>query len=455
MSSNNKLKKSIKNLGFGIRGIWLIILYFLIIGFVIVSFSSFQFQDKVIRYSALAPENTKDRTTLGELIEMIEKYQPLRDRLNAAGGRLEGIQTNMTNAEELLAAAEGKLFLAESKVNRSGETLLSQLDYYYTIDNDKEKHPGLPEITEFISINAYRELTKNVGLYEKHEDVKKLLEQYRQARSEYQMADGAWNEAKQVFEHHKRRFNLENEKMDDIQEKLQSFRKNKSERDFELLNELLAFKNISFLVFYLKEPLAIATMPTTILTLIVTLAMGALGSVIFLTTSFFRDRESKPFSWYIFRPFLGMITALAMLVFAKAGQLTITERSIATMQTDALNPFLVSFLAIISGLLSEQAIDRISKTGKGIFNGKKTVEDSKKSRNDKNMLWGYGLAEAFAKQSDKAPSDLAQHLGISEGQITKWAEELESVPFEFQDKIAEWFDLSKQALFTEKSPSER
>ena len=439
MSLANQFRGSIKNLGFGIRGLWLVVLYFLIIGFVIVSFSSFQFQNKVIQYPSQTDATSVDKTSIGELIEMIEKYQPLRDKLNTASSRLDNIQTNLQKAEEMLASAEGELLAEESKVNLLGETLLNHLDYKNITTADSENKISVPELDEFTSSMSYRVITKSVGLFGNDEEIYGLFNEYRQARSNYKLADGKWSEAQQLYRHFRRKISTENLNLDDAQRELEKFRKGKSERDFELLNELLAFRNISFLVFYLKDPLAIATMPTATLTLIVTLAMGALGSVLFLTTSFFRDRESMAFSWYIFRPFLGMITALAMFVFAKAGQITITEPSITTMQSHELNPFLVSFLAIISGLLSEQAIDRISRTGRGIFRGDTENNDQSSPANNIAVPPEFNLVEAFDQNSDKTFSNLAAHLNVTEEKIKRWYEGNETVPINLQTKIKIWF----------------
>ena len=69
----------------------------------------------------------------------------------------------------------------------------------------------------------------------------------------------------------------------------------------------------------------LATMPAQLLTLILTLSMGSLGSVIFLTRELFREGEKHSINWYIFRPFLGMVTAIAIFVLAKSGQLVISD----------------------------------------------------------------------------------------------------------------------------------
>ena len=144
---------------------------------------------------------------------------------------------------------------------------------------------------------------------------------------------------------------------------------NFSSRDPEIksfLGELSWVKALGYEIHY-PFVFSMATMPRQLLTLILTLSMGALGSVIFLTLAYFRDQGEIAFSWYLFRPFLGMVTAFAVFVLAKAGQLTISSGSNVDVLSEDLSPYFISFLAIVSGLLSEQAIRRIRGVGDNIF----------------------------------------------------------------------------------------
>ena len=108
-------------------------------------------------------------------------------------------------------------------------------------------------------------------------------------------------------------------------------------------------------------------LPKQILTLILILSMGVLGSLIFVTIEFLKDPEchsNMRCSMYIFRPFLGMIVALAMFVMVKSGQSTFGDTS-----SEMLSPFMISFLGIISGMLAEQAYQRLVITGTSVING--------------------------------------------------------------------------------------
>ena len=110
-------------------------------------------------------------------------------------------------------------------------------------------------------------------------------------------------------------------------------------------------------------------LPKQILTIILILSMGILGSLIFVTIEFLKDSEchtNMRCSMYIFRPFLGMIVALAMYVMVKSGQSTFADTS-----SEMLSPFMISFLGIISGMLAEQAYQRLAIAGSSVINGSK------------------------------------------------------------------------------------
>ena len=111
-------------------------------------------------------------------------------------------------------------------------------------------------------------------------------------------------------------------------------------------------------------------LPESILIQILVLSTGVLGSIIFVTVEFLKEPEDhiQSLSMYLFRPFLGMILALAIYVMLKSGQFTFIKDN-----NQNLSPFLISFLGIISGMLAEQAYRRIAMTGSAVLNGKETA----------------------------------------------------------------------------------
>jgi hypothetical protein len=148
----------------------------------------------------------------------------------------------------------------------------------------------------------------------------------------------------------------------------------------------------------------------------------------------------KPFSWYLFRPFLGAITALAIFILAKAGQITISDVSISQGFKEALNPYFISFLAIISGLLSEQAIERIRSAGATVFRS-----EFMKDR------WAVGLKPAL-KDQGKTDSDLLPFLSTPAETVRDWIEERKPVPSDDQRTISLRMGIPARKLFTDLPP---
>ncbi|MFH7813350.1 hypothetical protein ACH0C8_15675, partial [Acetobacter lovaniensis] len=81
------------------------------------------------------------------------------------------------------------------------------------------------------------------------------------------------------------------------------------------------------------------------------------------THSYFMKNEKQDIGGYFQRVAVGAMTALVIFIVAKAGVPVIADTS--RLGGDApINPYLVSFLAIISGLLSENAIANIQAQGR-------------------------------------------------------------------------------------------
>jgi hypothetical protein len=104
--------------------------------------------------------------------------------------------------------------------------------------------------------------------------------------------------------------------------------------------------------------------PPDILTLTLVISMGLLGSALQMTHALFMHGRIKAIGVYFLRLTVGAITALGIFIVAKAGVPVITDAS--RLGGDApINPYFVSFLAIISGLMSENATFR--RRGRGFL----------------------------------------------------------------------------------------
>jgi hypothetical protein len=139
----------------------------------------------------------------------------------------------------------------------------------------------------------------------------------------------------------------------------------------------------SFLLPWLPRDMLLSTLPHPTLVLLVTISMGALGSVLFMLQLHFislgnTSIHRTSLSWHIFRPFQGMTTALAIYLLVKAGQISVSHSS--GIDEADLNPFVLGFLGVVSGLLSDQAIDRLSAAGVELFKPRGDVSSATRAR---------------------------------------------------------------------------
>jgi hypothetical protein len=213
---------------------------------------------------------------------------------------------------------------------------------------------------------------------------------------------------------------------------------------FALYQDMLYFDHLKGITLGLIDPMTLAVMPRWMLTLIVTLAMGALGSLLHVTKSFLDCRTSEagggkheylPLSWFVLRPLLGVVTAFAVFVFLQAG-LALTDGTL-TQGSDSLNPFFIAFVATLSGLMSWQAIESMERWG-ARFLGEESIQ-----------RWAYGLKGAFAIKPDKTEAELARFLKVEDEQIKRWMDERQPVPQSLQDSITAWFGIDRRHLFSD------
>lgn len=188
--------------------------------------------------------------------------------------------------------------------------------------------------------------------------------------------------------------------------------------------------------------------PPEVLTVILVLAMGALGGTIHLTRLYLDHRgasqasQDRPASYYLFRPFLGAVTALSVYILAKAGVLVVATPSDGALEA-SLSPFFVSFIGIVSGLLAEQAIDTIQRAGRTWFSGSSVAAKKR---------WGNNLKRHV---NDQNRSDMAEALNLPVAKLRGWVEEQEMVPEPMQSLIAAWLRVPERELFTDIEPRER
>ena len=107
-------------------------------------------------------------------------------------------------------------------------------------------------------------------------------------------------------------------------------------------------------------------LPSDFLIIVLVITMGVLGSTMQLTYDYYKAGTVNSVGPFILRPMLGAITALVVFILLKAGVLIVTD-SAKLGEVAPLNPFFIAFVGIVSGLLSENALEMVRNVGKSWF----------------------------------------------------------------------------------------
>lgn len=230
----------------------------------------------------------------------------------------------------------------------------------------------------------------------------------------------------------------------------------------DFLNSLSYLGSIGEVHFFGLGMPDFSRMPPDMLTLILVLAMGALGGTIHLTRLYFyggggasgQGPVNLNPSYYLFRPLLGAITALSIYILVKSGVLVISAPTPGNEDTQ-ISPYFISFLGIVSGLLAEQALETIQSAGSRWFASSNRAELAR---------WGHRLGYALghpenddgahlSAEERKKIDDLCTILGIGEAEIMDWVRELKPVPEQYQRMIAAFLNIPERELFTDIPPT--
>ena len=332
-----------KKTGAGTLGVLIVLLYPFFIYAVIGTLGTYHFQDKlqsIVQTKGLSVD--EEQITVPSILIQIDQ--------------LERIDEEKELLEERRKSLSSKLDRLDQKLNNS-----SQHYKKITIKIDQKQM----ELNQLVAVREAR-----LKIVQKEPSPKKMIDHLTVESPEIQQA---WKEKQKL---QKMREEVQIEKNN-----LKLKHEETTGQLFETKESIFAFEDATISFLEEKEIRNIATelqfitrffpllplIPKYILTLILTLAMGALGSLLYITHDYFKRDSDHPISWYLLRPFLGTTTALAMFILAKAGQMTISGGTAEESLIENLNPFFISFLAIISGLLSEQAIEKIKSAAEPIF----------------------------------------------------------------------------------------
>jgi transposase len=170
---------------------------------------------------------------------------------------------------------------------------------------------------------------------------------------------------------------------------------------FNAAENLVGLNNLTrLLIPFGPTGLSFVLLPHPLLVLIVTMSMGALGSVLFMLQLNLLNRAAGHIRlidgaakeviapsafWHFFRPFQGIATALAVFLLVKAGQLSVGHASGQLAGDEELNVYVLGFLGVISGLISDRAISRLTVAGISIFSVSRPSEQRDEQTKDDSL----------------------------------------------------------------------
>lgn len=129
---------------------------------------------------------------------------------------------------------------------------------------------------------------------------------------------------------------------------------------------------INWIISYREYISSKKTRGSLIDTFVMLMALGAFGSLIFLTRDYILSPETVRVESYIFRPVLGMFLAVAIFIVDIAAHTIVSSSDILSIRHETLY-----LLALAAGLLSEQAYSMVGNSAK---NALADIEIEKQSK---------------------------------------------------------------------------
>lgn len=185
----------------------------------------------------------------------------------------------------------------------------------------------------------------------------------------------------------------------------------------------------------------IIALPRMMLVLLLSIFMGILGSLIYITKDFYQDPDRRGFWSIIFRVGLGAGVAFALFFFAAAGMLAMAQAK-SGGQSD-MSPYLIAFLGITGGYLSDRVTQWMREMGESAF---KVKGDGPPDR------WAVGLAQGL-KASGQDSAALAASAGATVGDVDAWAALTKPVPGDRQALVAAFLREHPSRVFTDIAPN--
>ena len=184
----------------------------------------------------------------------------------------------------------------------------------------------------------------------------------------------------------------------------------------------------------------IVGLPRMMLVLALSIFMGILGSLIYISQDFLRNPDSRGFWDILFRIGLGAGVAFALFFFAAAGMLAMAQDGGG--KTD-MSPYLISFLGITGGYLSDRVTQWMREVGESAFRVK---TDGPPAR------WAIGLGNML-KNAELDAAALAAAANVLVEDAEAWVSLAKPVPGDKQGLVAAFLREHPSRVFTDIQPA--
>ncbi|MEI9993252.1 MAG: hypothetical protein WDM91_01545 [Rhizomicrobium sp.] len=183
-------------------------------------------------------------------------------------------------------------------------------------------------------------------------------------------------------------------------------------------------------------------LPNAMLVLLLAIFMGMLGSLIHLTRRVVLEKCFATTGEMLSRIGLGAAVALALFFFSAAGVLAMSQNSASQSGDHAMSPYLISFLGITAGYLSDRVTAWMREIGENTFSLKSAEEPAR---------WAVGLKAEMARQNLTSQT-LAAAIGETVSDLDDWQALTKQVPSAAQKALAYYLRVRPNTLFTDVPP---
>ncbi|MFZ5961590.1 hypothetical protein ACOXXX_01435 [Thalassococcus sp. BH17M4-6] len=358
-------------------GVMLVVLYAICVYLVVISFSAY-----VIRtdWNGELADSGSEVTDLDNLIYLIKQDENLQSQINDLQAQIEATNERIARATATRDTVRTEAQAAELGVSRllqQGEQHLKRLLPRLEVTDRDALEPRLAARADIsagltqIASAAFLDDVPEPEITKARETAARIATDLEQANSKSretaQSLEGALSDMEREHEmrsHHLKRQSSVETAREKLLEKLPA--------DSEFRARWVSLGGWGFI-----NPLpSLVKSQTIMVTLLATIAAGALGTLVAYSRTAFLDLANPRVSRLLITLGEGIAAAIGIFLFAGSGMLMLTQGGGSEGRLE-LSPFTVAFLAFVSGFMAESAFSSIAKFGRSVFSADKSKPEDK------------------------------------------------------------------------------